>query len=123
MKTIWIATGGVVGVLLRWGTQQSWVRLTGLETAWATLAINTLGSGVMAWIMSGVMISGQSVSPAQQALTVGLLGGFTTFSAYSWDSLNYFQRGQWSSGIIYALGSPLLGIVAAALVFGWRTRI
>jgi CrcB protein len=121
MKLLGITIGGAVGVVLRWGAQQSWVRLTGLESAWATLAINTVGSGVMAWVMSGTLRhSGQGASGVQLALTVGVLGGFTTFSTYSWDSLQYFYRGEWGSGLFYAVGSPVLGILTAALVFAWR---
>jgi CrcB protein len=51
----------------------------------------------------------------QYALLAGLLGGFTTFSAFSLDSLRLMQAGNWGHAIIYVLGSVILCIVACAL--------
>jgi fluoride exporter len=119
MNPLWIAAGGAAGVLLRWGIQQGWAAFIGLESAWATLLINFLGSTAMAWVMS----SGGALTDAWRlALTTGLLGGFTTFSSYSWDALQFFSRGEWIKGLGYWLGSPVVGLLGAATILLLRSR-
>jgi fluoride exporter len=118
-QAIWIAGGGVIGVLLRWLAQSGWVAATGLATAWATLAINFAGSVAMAWVMTA---GGALPDTARVALATGLLGGFTTFSAYSWDALSFFVRGQWGLGLLYVVGSPLAGVAGASLVYFMRMK-
>jgi CrcB protein len=51
------------------------------------------------------------------AITAGFLGGFTTFSSFSWQSLQLLQQGRWLYAAAYIAGSPLLGIACAGI--GW----
>ena len=104
-----ILLGGMVGVISRWGIQVL------AQSVWATLLINFLGSAAMAWVMTSL-----PESAFRLALTTGVLGGFTTFSAYSWDSVLLFSRGQWALGLAYFLGSPALGLLGAALIYALR---
>lgn len=51
------------------------------------------------------------------AATTGFLGGFTTFSTFSWQGLLLIQQGRWTYAFLYAVGSPAMGILCAML--GW----
>lgn len=51
------------------------------------------------------------------AVTTGFLGGFTTFSTFSWQSLVLFQQGRWLMLSSYVVGTPVLGVLATALGF------
>ena len=111
---LFVASFGVIGVLLRWCLQLVVTGFLGMPTFWGTLGINALGSfliGVMSVVARETALFSEHVS---LGLMVGLLGGFTTFSSYSLESLSLFYAGNWISGFVYFLGSPVVGLVAAA---------
>ena len=83
---------------------------------WATVAINVIGSfaiGLVGGLGSQV---GWSES-LQLALTVGLCGGFTTFSTFSKEALSLATSGRWGAFSLYIIGSVVLGLAAAAAGF------
>ena len=90
--------------------------MKGLGSAfpWATMTANIVGClliGVLWAILNRYNASNQ----LNLLLVVGFCGGFTTFSTFSKESLCLLQAGNYSSFILYALGSVVLGIVAVAL--------
>ena len=112
--------GGGIGSALRLGVY----RLSRLwlppEFPWGTLIVNVLG-GIAAGALSGwflVRSSGGSDSPTLFLMT-GLLGGFTTFSAFSLDAVLLWQRGQAGLALAYILASVLIslaGVIAGMSV-------
>jgi CrcB protein len=116
MQTILaIAAGGAVGAVLRHF-------VNGLFAGgfpWGIMLCNVAGSfamGVLIALFAGVW----DVPPAAKAfLTVGILGGFTTFSSYSLDAVLLWQRGEMAQAAFYTFGSVVLalaGLVAGMMI-------
>lgn len=111
-----IAAGGAFGALARHYGGAAVLRLLGAGFPWSTLAVNILG-GLLMGIMVEAMALKFSPSPALRAfLTVGLLGGFTTFSAFSLEVVLMIERHQILPAALYALLSVALS--AGALFAG-----
>ncbi len=115
-----VALGGAVGSLARYQAGRGLTRLLGPQTVatfpWATLTVNVLGSlamGLLAgWLARhGPMASGDGET-WRLLVGVGLLGGFTTFSAFSLELMMLIQRGQASTAFIYMAVSVLAGLSA-----------
>ena len=115
-----VALGGGAGALLRYQLGRWITRWMGVEAVttfpWATLAVNTLGSLLMGVLAGWLARGGQGADQLRLLLGVGLLGGFTTFSAFSFEMTMLIQRGQYSLALLYAVLSISLGITG--LVFG-----
>jgi len=111
----WIAFGSALGGAARYS-------LGGLVQRWApgefplgTLAVNVLGSLLLGFIVRYALET-QAVSAEIRAfLTIGLCGGFTTFSTFSYESAAMLERGEWSRLALYA-GLSLLLTIAAVLM-------
>lgn len=98
-----VALGGALGSVLRFAT----VSLVGGPVA--TVAVNVLGS-----LLIGVLFV--TLSPRMSPLLItGVLGGFTTFSAFSLDALKLYETGQPGPAALYVAGSVLLSLAAVAL--------
>lgn len=113
-----VALGGGLGASARYGLSQLALRLH--LTGWpvATFTANLLGSFLMGLIAGLLTYRGELVPGGQATrlfLTTGLLGGFTTFSAFSLEVLRFIEAGQWSRAGSYAAGSVVLGVGALAL--------
>ena len=103
-----IAAGGALGSVLRHFAGKSAVMLFGAAFPYGTLFVNVAGSFVM-----GVFVSlfAHTLNPSQEMrafLTVGLLGGFTTFSSFSLDVATLYERGQIGTAALYVALSLIL---------------
>ena len=83
---------------------------------WTTLGVNALGSFAIGLFGALAARFGWSEG-VRLALTVGLCGGFTTFSTFSREALDLVTAGRWCAFSLYVAGSVILGIAAAALGF------
>ena len=100
-----VAIGGALGSVLRYLT------ISVVGGPMATFAVNVVGSLVMGVLV--VVLSGRMhLSPL---LMTGVLGGFTTFSAFSLDALKLYETGQSMQSLLYIAGSVLLSLAAVAL--------
>ena len=99
-----VALGGAIGSVLRH------LCISTLGAPWATALVNIAGSFVMGIFF--VTLSRTSLSPL---LMTGVLGGFTTFSAFSLDALKLWQSGQSTQALLYIAASVLLSLLAVAL--------
>jgi CrcB protein len=111
-----VALGGALGSVARYGVNDLVVRWLGGKFPWGTLLVNISGSfaiGLFASLAGGA--SGWLVSPAARTfLMAGFCGGFTTFSAFSLQTLDLARQGAW----LYA-GLNILGSVALCLLSVW----
>ena len=109
-----VFVGGGLGAVARHGINRAGLALLGPGFPWWTLAVNVLGSfliGVLAgWF--GAMETGQDT---RLFLVTGFLGGFTTFSAFSLDTLTLWERGALLHAGFYIFASVMLSLVAAAM--------
>ena len=108
-----IAAGGAVGSIARWGLAGVIQRGSGSAFPWGTFAINAIGS--LAIGVLGELALERSLVPmgARLFLITGVLGGFTTFSAFSYETLGLLHDGRWLPAALYAFGSLAVGVVAA----------
>lgn len=81
---------------------------------WATFAVNLSGCLLIGLVMGGMVHRAAWVHPL---LVVGVLGGYTTFSSFGFETLFLVRDGYWAQAVAYVLGSLLLGVGATAL--GW----
>lgn len=110
MRFMWVAVAGAAGSILRY--------LVGLSFGdshfpWATLAVNLVGS-----FLIGLLVTwGMERLPVTVTtpVAVGLLGGFTTFSAFAWEGLFMAGSGHAPLAMLYVLGSVVGGLTAALL--------
>lgn len=108
-----VALGGALGACARYLTGVLTVRAFGHGFPWGTLTVNILGSFLMGVLV--VVLARKGGHAYAPLLMTGMLGGFTTFSAFSLDTLTLFERGQtWLAGA-YASASVLLSLLAIVL--------
>lgn len=111
-RYVWIALGGAVGSVLRYGLG-AWIqRLGGSGFPWSTLVINVLGSLLIGSFLR-FSAEGALSQEGRFLLVVGFCGGFTTFSTLSWEILALLQSSQWALALLYGQGSLWLGLLAA----------
>jgi fluoride exporter len=92
-RFLWICLGGAVGTAARYLISGWALHLLGTAFPWGTLAVNVMGSFLIGGIMH-VGLTTQVLSPGLRlALTTGVMGGFTTYSAFNYETLQYFQEG------------------------------
>jgi len=105
---IQVALGGALGAIARYLTGVLAVRVMGHGFPWGTFAVNVLGSFVMGVLV--VVLAQLSATRLAPLLLTGMLGGFTTFSAFSLDAVMLYERGQAGSAASYVAASVLLSI-------------
>jgi CrcB protein len=110
---LWVALGGALGSVARFGISGLAVRAFGTTFPWGTLIVNVAGSlaiGIAAGLTSTdgrALVAGD----ARAFVIVGVLGGFTTFSAFSLETFNLARSNGW-----FAAGTNVLASVAVCLV-------
>jgi len=117
LRFLWICLGGAVGTGARYLLSGWALRVLGPAFPYGTLAVNVIGSFLLAFLM--VVGIETSLMPAtlRLALTTGVMGGFTTYSTFSYETLQYFQEGAWWLGALNVLVT-VFGCLAACLL-GW----
>lgn len=111
MNALYVFIGGGVGSVMRY-LVGLWIGSAAFP--WATFAVNAVGSLAIGLFGGWASRFGWS-EPLCLALMVGVCGGFTTFSTFSKESLALAESGRWCAFGAYALGSVVLGLIAAAL--------
>lgn len=112
-----VALGGALGSLLRYGLG-AWVQaLTGPSFPYSTLLINALGSFLIGVVIR-LSLEGALSGEGRLFLAVGVLGGFTTFSTFSYETLALIQDGEVWRAFLYVFFSVFLGLFLVLL--GYR---
>jgi CrcB protein len=113
MTTIlYAALGGAIGASLRYGVNVTAPKLLGLDFPWATMIVNVVGSFVMGALIAAMAAGWNTSQEMRVFLATGILGGFTTFSAFSLDFASLWERKNHAAAIAYAGGSVVLSLVA-----------
>jgi CrcB protein len=113
---LWIALGGALGSMARYGCSSLVAHWLGETFPWGTLIINVLGSFVIGFFAAVTGPDGRVlVAPdARQFVMVGICGGYTTFSSFSLQTLNLVRDGD-----LAAAGANVAGSVVACLIAVW----
>ena len=112
MQWILVFLGGGLGAAMRHGVNLAAPRLLGTAFPFGTLAINVVGSLLMGVVAGWLVLRGDPSPAWRLFLATGVLGGFTTFSAFSLEAVQLWQRGQAGLAALYVGGSVLLSIAA-----------
>jgi len=106
--------GGAIGAGARHLVGRATLAALGPNYPWGTLAVNLIGGLLMGLLAGSLSRVGHGSEQLRFLLGVGVLGGFTTFSAFSLDVMNMLQRGDWGMGITYILVSVIGSVLALA---------
>ncbi len=118
MGALLIFAGGGLGAVLRYGVNRLAFHLLGPGFPWGTLAVNVLGSLLMGLLIGTLAaVPGGTSHHLRQFLATGILGGFTTFSAFSLDALTLWERGQYAVAFAYVAATLCLSLAAVAAGF------
>jgi fluoride exporter len=117
-----VALGGAVGSVARFLSVSAATRLLGAGFPYGTLLVNIAGSLLMG-VLAGILAQrSEPASSLHLLLAVGVLGGFTTFSAFSLDAVILLQRGEHVAAAFYIAGSVLVSLLALLLGL-WLVRL
>ncbi len=113
----WVALGGAIGSVARYALGNAMVVALGASLPWGTLLINVRGSLIISCF--GMLAGEQGRLPlpfeARVFVTVGLCGGFTTFSSFSLQTVELARNGQAGRALFYVIISVVLCVLACAL--------
>lgn len=115
VRIILLIVFGAAGTLARYGLD-GWIQYrVGSAFPAGTLTINLLGCLCLG-VIGRFGLNHITVSPDLRiGLTIGLMGGFTTFSTFGWDAVRMLEEGQWTKASIYVGASVLGGLIAMML--------
>ena len=125
VRFLLVVVGGGLGSGARYLLSGWTLGVLGPAFPWGTLAVNALGSFLLGGLMH-VGLTTEAVAPdLRVALSTGVLGGFTTYSTFNYETTRYLQEGAWGMGALNVLGTVaaclaagLLGHFAARLLVG-----
>lgn len=115
-----VMIGGAVGAGLRYEAGRLALRALGPAFPWGTLIVNLAG-GLLIGLLAGAMGEGATQRPLWMLLAVGVLGGFTTFSAFSLDLFAMIERGEAGVALAYVAAS-VLGSLLLLMAGYWLAR-
>jgi fluoride exporter len=124
-RLLWICLGGALGTGARYLLAGWTLKVLGSSFPFGTLAVNLVGSTLLA----GLMVVGtetSAMSPTLRlALTTGVMGGFTTYSTFSYETMKYIQEDAWAWGflnilvtVVGCLAACFLGAAAGKWIIG-----
>lgn len=111
MQVLLVALGGALGSVARYGVGFAAARWMGLGFPWGTLTVNIVGGFAMGLLAARI---GPEQENLRLLLGVGILGGFTTFSAFSLETVRLMEQGP-TPATLYVLASLILSVGACWL--------
>jgi CrcB protein len=124
-ELFWVCVGGAVGSGTRYVVSLWAVARLGTGFAWGTLLVNVVGSFALALLMHLAAHSSWVGPTTRIALGIGVLGGFTTYSTFNYETLEYLRAGSWAlaganaaATMVGCLGASVLGLASARWIAG-----
>ena len=122
-KVLYVGIGGFIGASLRYLISMASPKVFGTQMPYGTLIVNVIGGILIGFIME-LSLSSEMISPNLRLfLTTGIMGGLTTFSTFSYETIDFFIAGRYCIGILnislnlfLSLGGVLLGKFAAGIL-------
>ncbi len=120
MNVLWVALGGAIGSVARHGVNVWWARLFGSNFPANTLLVNVVGCFVMGLLAALFALKADVSQNTKLFLMTGILGGFTTFSAFALDVAALTESRPAMVAVSYVLASVVLSIIGvfAGLALG-----
>ncbi len=110
---IQVALGGAIGASARYLSGHAMTHVLGKNFPWNTMFVNFLGSFLMGVVV--VTLAHENGNRFAPLLMTGVLGGFTTYSAFSLDAMTIIERGEYGLGALYVFGTLVLALGGIAL--------
>jgi CrcB protein len=110
MSYVLVFVGGGLGSTLRYVINVLCGRAFGMNFPYSTFIINITGSTVMGLIAGYLAFKGEASQPWRIFIMTGILGGYTTFSAFSLDAITLYERGEIATAVLYVVGSVVLAL-------------
>ena len=132
LNYLFIGIGGALGSMLRFGVGSlidgALSKGTGPIFPWGTIIVNITGCFIIGFVFTISTAEGRLlISPlTRNFITIGILGGYTTFSSFSWQTLVLFQSGQrWEAlaNVLISVVLCLVGVWLGAWVAGWINQV
>ena len=117
MRLLWICLGGAFGTGARYLLSGWALEQFGSGFPYGTLAVNVIGSFLLAVLMYAGVDAGLLSPTVRLALTTGVMGGFTTYSTFSYETMRYLQDGVWWLALVNVAVTVVACLVACFL--GW----
>ena len=115
LQLLAIGCGGAIGAVMRYVIGFRITLLTGNAFPWGTLFVNIMGC-FLAGLLLTLFVARIPLSDLlRNGIQIGLLGGFTTFSAFSMDAIVLFDQGLWLRGVSYIFASVIVSLLGAYL--------
>ena len=115
MRIVLLIVFGAAGTLARYGLDGCIQYRVGSAFPAGTLTVNLLGCLLLGTIAEFSLNHISVPADWRIGLTIGLMGGFTTFSTFGWDSLRMLQDGEWTKALLY-IGASVVGGILAMMV-------
>ena len=122
MTPLVVGAGGALGAIARYYVSEWMGVFAGQSMPWGTFTVNVLGSFVLGFLLVWL----QAVAPndqIRQFAAIGVLGSFTTFSTFSYETVTLVRAGEVLRAGGYALGSMVVGVLAVMIGIGLATVI
>ena len=115
MDYVWVGIGGGIGAIARFFVGKKVVEQWGSSFPYATLLINISGAIVIGFLMTLLVERSITDSFWRTLLVVGFLGGYTTFSSYTWEAMHLFEEGRVGAALAYIGLSNVVGLGCCAI--------
>lgn len=115
---LWIGLGGFIGAILRYGVS-GWVQANAVTFPLGTLTVNFIGSFILALVMFMSEYKGYFNEEMRVFLTIGMLGSFTTFSTFSYESFKLLEQQEhllFGANVIGSVALTLLAVYLGKLI-------
>lgn len=121
MAYVVVFVGAGIGGALRHGVNIACARLCGTAFPYGTLTVNVVGSLVMGLLAGWFAFKGGATGHMRLFLATGILGGFTTFSAFSLDAVLLIERNEWGAAALY-VGASVVASILGLFAELWMMR-
>ncbi len=118
MHILLVFVGGGLGSVARYMTTLTALAILGPQFPWGTFTVNVVGSALMGFLTAFILARWTPETGGTELrlfLTTGIIGGYTTFSAYSLDAFVLWERGQTLTATVYVLSSVVLSFLALSI--------
>jgi CrcB protein len=109
MRYVWVGLGGAFGTIARYAIS---LQVDQAHFPWATLGINISGAFVLAMFLT--LALGHLSVAVMTPIAVGVLGGYTTFSTFAWETFTFGRNGRGAIALVYVSVSVVGGLIAAS---------
>jgi fluoride exporter len=115
VELVWVGIGGALGAIARYVVGRELTERVGDLFPWGTFTVNVTGALLIGVLFALLTEKGIGHDQLRLFLVVGFLGGYTTFSSYTLEAVNLLESGDWTTALVYLIGSNLLGLLACVV--------